>query len=419
MTTVGEWLRRVLGRGEPVYEPLRAAARPLADDGPMSFVEGNNRFAFALNEHLRQRPGNLCFSPFSIRTALAMPLAGARGETAAQIGQTLCVPRADGTLHADVAATVQQLQERGRDSALSVSNSLWGQQGAVLQPGFLDVIARHYRGAVHLVDFRGAPDAARAAINRWVEEGTQGQIRGLIPPGAPDVLTRLLVVNAVYFKGAWASEFMPSATREEPFHLDTGGKVPVPLMHQRTRAGYLRARGFEVLDLPYRGGNLSLLVLLPHRKARLGTLEETLSAAVFDDLVTHVRQQVVDVFLPRFTTTWGAVDMRAHLAALGMPLAFDTARADFSGIDGHLPPHEDSLHLSAVFHKAFVEMNERGTEAAAATAPAMQIMAAVRPPKPPPIPVFRADRPFLYAIRDRHSGALLFVGRLVDPTQDS
>jgi len=384
----------------------------------MSFADGNNRFALALYEHLRQRPGNLCFSPFSIRTALAMPLAGARGETAAQMGQTLCVPHADGTLHADVAATVQRLQERGRDSALSVSNSLWGQEGAVLQPGFLDVIARHYRGAVHLVDFREAPDAARAAINRWVEEGTQGKIRGLIPPGAPDVLTRLLLVNAVYFKGAWASEFMPSATREEPFHLDTGGKVQVKLMHQRTGAGYLHARGFEVLDLAYRGGNLSLLVLLPHGTAGIRTLEETLSAAVLDDLVAHMRQQVVDVFLPRFTTTWGAVDLREHLAALGMPLAFDAVRADFSGINGHEPPHEDSLHVSAVFHKAFVEMNERGTEAAAATAVVVLDMASVRPPKPPPIPVFRADRPFLYAIRDRHSGALLFLGRMADPTRN-
>ena len=419
MTTIGEWLGRLLGRGEAVYEPLRAPARPLSDDGPMSFADGNNRFALALYEHLRQRPGNLCFSPFSIRTALAMSLAGARGETAAQMGHTLSVPRADGTLHADVAATVQQLQERGRDCALSVSNSLWGQEGAVLQPGFLDVIARHYRGAVHLVDFREAPDAARTAINRWVEEGTRGRFRELIPPGALDILTRVLLVNAVYFKGAWASEFMPSATREEPFHLDTGGKVPVKLMHQRTGAGYLHARGFEVLDLAYSGGNLSLLVLLPHRTAGLRTLEETLSAAVLDDLVAHMRQQVVDVFLPRFTTTWGAVDLGQHLAALGMPLAFDAARADFSGIDGHEPPHEDSLHLSAVVHTAFVELNERGTEAAAATALAMVVRAVASPPEPPPIPVFRADRPFLYAIRDRHSGAFLFVGRLVDPTRVS
>jgi serpin B len=229
----------------------------------------------------------------------------------------------------------------------------------------------------------------------------------------------LLLVNAVYFKGAWASEFMPSATRDEPFDLDTGGKVQVKLMHQRAEADYLHTREFDVLDLAYRGGNLSLLVLLPHRKDGLRALEETLSASVLDDLVAHMRQHVVDVSLPRCTTTWGAVDLREHLAALGMPLAFDAGRADFSGIDGHEPPHEDSLHLSAVFHKAFVEMNERGTEAAAATAPGMLVMAAVRPPKPPPIPVFRADRPFLYAIRDRYTGALLFVGRMVDPTWDS
>jgi serpin B len=417
MTTPGDWLRRLFGRGEPVYDPLRAVARPLPE-GPMSFAEGNNRFALALYERLRQRPGNLFFSPFSIRAALGMTLAGARGETTAQMRETLCAPLVDETLHVAVAAAVRRMEGRGRDYALSVSNSLWGQEGAVLRPEFLDVIARHYRGALHLVDFRGAPDAARLAINLWVEEETLGKITGLIPPGSLDTLTRLLLVNAVYFKGTWASEFIQSATRDEPFHLEAGGKVQMKLMHQRTEVRYLQARGFAVLDLAYRGGDLSLLVLLPDRKDGLRTLEETLSAAVIDDLVAHMRQRVVDLFLPRFTTTWGTVDLRDHLAALGMPLAFDAARADFSGINGHEPPHEDSLHVSAVFHKAFVEMNERGTEAAAATAVAVLDMASVRPPKPPPIPVFRADRPFLYAIRDRHSGALLFLGRMADPTRN-
>jgi serpin B len=417
MAVPGEWFRRLFGRGEPVYDPRRAVARALPD-GPMSFAEGNNRFALALYERLRQRPGNLFFSPFSIRTALGMTLAGARGETAAQMAATLCGPREDEGLHVDVAEAVRRLEAGGRGYALSIANSLWGQTGAVLQAGFLDVIDRHYRGALHLVDFRGAPDAARLAINLWVEEETRGKITGLIPPGAPDVLTRLLLVNAVYFKGTWASEFVESATRDEPFHLEAGGTVRVKLMHQRTGVAYLQARGFQVLDLAYRGGDLSLLVLLPDRKDGLRTLEETLSAAVLDDLVVHMRQRVVDVFLPRFTITWGAVDLRADLAALGMPLAFDGARADFSGINGHGPSHEDALHVSAVVHKAFVEMNERGTEAAAVTEGRVIMMALARPSKPPPIPVFRADRPFLYAIRDRHSGALLFLGRMADPSRN-
>jgi serpin B len=410
-----EWLRRLFGREEPAYDPLQAVARPRAD-GPLSFAEGNNRFALALYERLRQQPGNLFFSPFSIRSALGMALAGARDETATQMREALCAPPVDGLLHADIAQTVTRLEAGGGNGVVSVSNSLWAQAGAVLQPGFLDLIAQYYRGAVQVVDFRRDPDAARSAINMRVRGETRGRITGLIPPGTPDVLTRLLLVNAVYFKGSWASRFDESATEEEPFYPEVGETMRVPLMRQRTHLGYLHARGFDAVDLPYRGGALSLLVLLPDRKDGLRTLEETLSAAVLDDVAAHMHPREVDLFLPRFTTTWGSVDLCDPLAALGMPLAFDAAGADFSGINGLAPPAVHALHLSAVFHKAFVELNERGTEAAAATAPAMLVRAMARPSRPVPIPVFRADRPFLYAIRDRHSGALLFLGRMADPT---
>lgn len=415
MRAAGHWLRRLLGRSEAVDGPQDVVPRR-DGGGPLSFADGNNGFALALYERLRQQPGNLFVSPFSIRAALGMTLAGARGETAAQMARALCIPNGDGSLHADVAAIVQRLAAGGPGSTVSVSNSLWAQEGAVLQPAFLDVIARYYSGALHPVDFSEAPEAAGAAINRWVEEETQGKISGLIPPRAADAFTRLLLVNAVHFKGAWASEFMPSATRDAPFHLDTGDKVQAQLMHQRADAGYLHARRFEVLDLPYRVGGLSLLVLLPHRKAGLRSLEETLSAAVLADVVAQMRQQEVDVCLPRFTGTWGAVDLREPLSALGMPHAFDITLADFSGMNGRQPPDENALHLSAVVHKSFVEVNERGTEAAAATGAVMHIGSAVYPP---PVPVFRADRPFIYAIRDRRSGAVLFLGRMADPTVSS
>lgn len=409
-----DWFRRLFGRGEPIYDPPRAVARP-HPDGPVSFAEGDNRFALALYERLRQQRGNLLFSPFSIRAGLGMALAGARGETAAQMREALCGPPADEALHVAIAETAQRLHAGGRDSTLFVSNSLWGQDGAVLRPEFLHLIVRHYRGALHLVDFRGEPDGARLAINEWIAEQTRGRISDVVPPGGLDALTGLFLVNAVHFNGIWALPFSGSSTRDEPFHQERGGKVHVPLMRQRATVRYLRARGFSVVDLAYRGHELSLLVLLPDRKDGLPALEETLSAAVLDDIVAHLRERDVQLFLPRFTITFKSVDLREHLAALGMPLAFDAVRADFSGIDGHEPPHEDSLHISAVYHQAFVEVHERGTEASAATADMVAFRASFNPVKEPPVPVFRADHPFLFAIRDRHSGALMFLGRMVTP----
>lgn len=413
MSGIGEWFRGLFGRGEPADELTLAMARA-HHEPPTPLADGNNRFALALYERLRQRPGNLCFSPFSIRALLAMSMAGARGETAAQMADALCATGDDETPHADVGALGHQLHGGGSHDTLSVVNSLWTQEGTPLLPGFLDIVERHYRGTLQRADFRSAPDAAGAAINRWVEHETNGRIGGLITPGSMDVLTRLLLVNAVYFKATWASEFDPSATREQPFHREGGGRVPVPLMKQRAWAGHLQAREFAALDLPYRDGDLSLLVLLPNRKLSLGEFEASLSAALLDEVSTRMRKQEVDVCLPRFRTAWGAADLRSDLAALGMPLAFDAAHADFSGMNGHQPPDEEALYLSAVVHKTIIEVNERGTEAAAATAGMMLCRSALHPP---PTPVFRADRPFAYAIRDRRTGALLFLGRMADPTR--
>ena len=409
----GEWLRRLFSKSEAVDEPLRVVARPDPVAMPTSFDDGSIRFALALYEHLRQRPGNLCFSPYSIRAALGMALVGARGDTAEQMAAALCAPRGEDTLPAAVAALGRRLHGGSRQYTLSVANSLWAQQGTPLLPAFLDTSSGTTAAPCKLVDFKGAPDAAGAVIDRWVAHETHGRISGLMPPGATNARTRLLLVNAVYLKARWASEFSESATSEQPFHLESGGRVRVPLMYQQTWAGYLHASGFEALDLPYRGDDLSLLVLLPDRAVGLRAFEETLSAALLDDVVARMREQEVDVFLPRFTSTWGAVDLRGDLAALGMRLAFDSTGADFSGMDGRRPPDVDALYLSAVVHKTFIEVNERGTEAAAATAAMMDGDAL----ESPPIPVFRADRPFLYAIRDRRSGVLLFLGRMVDPTE--
>ncbi len=411
------WLHRLFGSKEdpnPGRTLPRARGRP---SGPDSFAEDNNDFALAMYGQLRRRPGNLFFSPFSIRTALGMTLAGAGGNTAAQMREALRASSSDEALHVAFAEMIQRLNATGGGTyEMAVANSLWVQGGAPLQPGFLDLIARHYGGAMNLVDFHRAAEAARVAINQWVEDKTRQKIRDVIPSEGLNADTRLVLVNAVYFKGMWTLQFRRAATCDEPFHLEDGGTVQVPLMHQHAEVRYLQAAGYQAVELVYRGGDLSMLVLLPDRKDGLGDLETRLSVHMLHDCAEKMVEREVKVFLPRFRLTW-ETSLGDQLLALGMPLAFIRSQADFSGINGLEPAHEDSLFLSAVFHKAFVEVNEEGTEAAAATAVGMTGSFPLRPGKPPPIPVFRADHPFLFAIRVRKSGAILFLGRIARPTR--
>jgi serpin B len=393
---------------------------PLPARGPRSLAEDNNDFALALHGRLRQRSGNLVFSPFSIRTALGMTYAGGRGETAVQMREALRCSSSDERLQAGFAEIIQRLTAAGGGKyALAVANSLWGQEGAPLQPEFLDRIARHYDGGMHLVDFRRAAQTARAAINQWVEEKTKQRIRDLVPPGGVDAETRLVLVNAVYFKGVWVVPFDRGATRDEPFYLLDGRQVRVPLMYQHEDMLYMQGAGHQAVELVYQGHDLSMLVLLPDRKNGLADLEKSLSARMLHDCVAQMTCREVKLYLPRFKNTWGAVDLKDLFVSLGMTLAFDPFQADFSGINGCPPPREDALFIAAVFHQASVEVNEEGTEAAAATAVAMPPAWATPRRKPPPVPIFRADHPFLFAIRDRGSGAVLFLGRTTDPTRES
>jgi serpin B len=343
-----------------------------------------------------------------------MTLAGARGETAAQMSTALGTPPLDDAVHVAFAEAIQRLNAGGGgECEMAVVNSLWGQDGAPMQAGFLDLMTRHYGGGVNLVDFRRDAERARVTINQWVEANTSQKIRALVPSGGVDADTRLVLVNAVYFKGLWVMQFSRSATRLEPFYLQDGGTVQVPLMHRehqgRPVVRYGGGADYRAVDLAYRGGDLSMLVLLPDRKDGLRDLEKRLSVEMLDELVAQMRNRDVDLFLPRFKITWGTVDMRDPLTALGMPFPFNRLQADFSGINGHQPPHEDAFFISAAFHKAFAEVNEEGTEAAAATA----VVLTLGEPS-----VFRADHPFLFAIRDRKNGAILFLGRLADPRCD-
>jgi len=378
-----------------------------------------NDFALALYGLLRERPGNLFFSPFSIRTALGMACAGARGETALEMSRALGFAASDEALHTAVAALLERLNMAGAGLyELAVASSLWSQDGAPLRPEFLDLVARCYAGAMNPVDFRRDPESARTLINRWVEDKTKQKVRDLIPQNGIGDQTRLVLANAVYFKGLWELPFNEWATSDQPFHLEGGREVSAPLMQSIVRVRHMQAGGYQAVDLDYRGGDLSMLVILPDRKVQLRDFEESVSVGMLESCMAQLISREVLLSLPRFKMTW-AVELKPPLSSLGMPLAFSRGHADFSGINGYEPPHEDSLFISAVFHKAFVEVNEEGTEAAAATAVVMEATLGMRRSTPPPPPIFRADHPFLFAIRDRKSGAILFLGRMADPTRDS
>ena len=412
---VPQWFREQLGQKE---EPVSSSLQQLSArmNATAAFARDNNEFAIAMYELLRQQRGNLFFSPFSIRTALAMTEAGARGETAAQMKQALRLsPPAS---HDGFTEALARLSAGDSSYDLSVANSLWSQDGAVLNPEYVALIAQQYGGTLTPVDFFRSTEVARGAINRWVEDKTRHKIRDLIPPGGVTADTRLVLVNAIYFKGMWILQFDEERTHEQPFYLEGGDSVQARLMYQQDDIRYAHEEEVQVVELPYQGDEISMLVFLPDRKDGLADLERKLSASFITRCASHVRSREVILLLPRFKITWGTVDLTDQLRALGMELPF-TRAADFSGINGQMPPSEDALFVSAVFHKAFAEVNEEGTEAAAATAVIMRPMSTPFPQEPPPIPVFRADHPFLIAIWDRKSSAILFLGRIMDPTRES
>ncbi len=372
-----------------------------------SLVSGNNAFAFDLYMRLAEEEGNLFFSPYSISSALAMTYAGARGETARQMASVLHFGLAPDRLHAALSDLTGMLNAAGKPYQLSTANALWGQAGYEFLPGFLDVTKKHYDAGFKEVDFMGARELARQTINSWVEARTNNRIKDLIQLKDLSPLTRLVLTNAIYFKGKWKIEFKREATKPLPFHVSTRETVNVPMMHQVARFNYAENDQAQILEMPYTGGDLSMVVLLPKPGCELAKLEDMLRAEVIGSWLSQLSGAEVEVFLPRFKVEARFV-LNEQLQRLGMLDAFDMSRADFSG----MTPGPD-LYMSSVIHKAFVEVSEEGTEAAAATAVIMNIKAMVAD-KPH---VFRADRPFVFLIRDLRSGSILFAGRLADPAE--
>jgi serpin B len=375
-----------------------------------SLVEGNSAFAFDLYRALKGEEGNLFYSPFSISLALAMTYAGARGETAEQMADTLHFLLDQNKLHPVFNWLDAELASRGEGAEgkdgegfrLNVVNAIWGQEDYEFLSDFLDVLAENYGAGLRILDFINETEQSRVTINKWVRDQTEGRIEDLIPEGAIDEWTRLVLTNAIYFNAAWAYPFEEDMTADSPFHLIDGGQVIVPMMKQTESFGYTEGEGYQAVELPYDGGELSMVILLPEA-GNFEACEETPNAQQVSDTISGLQPTEVALTMPKFEFE-SEFSLKDTLAGMGMPIAF-TENADFSGMTG-----KPELLISDVVHKAFVAVDEAGTEAAAATAVIMKLTGVPEPPVEVTI-----DHPFIFLIRDIETGATLFVGRVMNP----
>ncbi len=374
-------------------------------------VHGINAFAVDLYANLRRQKGNLFFSPLSISTALAMTYAGADGKTATQMSKVLHFALEQKRLHTAFNALMRDIVvEKGRtDYDVIIANALWIQQGYPLLQGYLDTIKVNYGDSLFNVNYT-EHEKVRSRINEWVGRHTKQKITELIGKGVLNALTRLVLTNAIYFKGNWKFQFIKANTTEAPFKLASGEEVRVPMMHQTETFGYTESADFQALEMPYAGDELSIVILLPHDERGLTNLENSLTRENLAMWLAGIQKIKIKVFMPRFKMAT-QFHLNKTLKEMGMIDAFSDQDADFSGITG--PP---GLYISDVIHKAFVDVNEEGTEAAAATAVVMLPRAAERPRQ---IPVFRCDHPFLFLIRNIKTNSILFIGRIMNPKNQS
>jgi serpin B len=403
-------------------------------DGAQPFdlaATATNQLALELHRQLASSDENLCVSPYSIQSALAMTFAGAAGETRTEMARVLHYPNQGDAIDASFASLQHSLEELKAKTAeivkeskrfggpsepitITIANRLFAQGGHDFRKPFLAEVKQNFGAGFEPIDFIHDASGATQHINQWVADQTHDRIRNLIPAGSLNETTRIVLTNTIYLKAPWASEFSESATEPEPFHVRGRAPADVPMMHNRSESfGYAKRDGFTAVSLPYSGGELQFLVLLPDDVNGLSALESKLTAETLAEcakLETHD----VDLSLPKFKFEPPSIALAEKLEALGMKTAFDRppSSANFDRMAPRRP--NDYLYISQVFHKTFIAVDEKGTEAAAATAVAAMPGAAPHKPPPPPIEV-KVDRPFVYAIQHVPSGVCLFLGRVTDP----
>jgi serpin B len=379
-------------------------------------VRGNNDFAFDLYRMVGRESANTIFSPYSVSIAVAMTYAGARGNTAVEMADTMHYTLPEERLHPalnaldlEIESHADQVLGSGNESpTLHIVNSLWGQEDYHFEQPFLDTIARNYGAGIRLVDFVSNPEQSRVIINDWVAEQTEDKILDLIPEDIIDFMTRLVLVNAIYFKATWQNEFEVENTEDGDFHIPDGRTVTVPMMKQTESFAYTEGDGWQAIQLMYDGGTASMIIILPE-EGRFREIESKQDWETVQNIIESLDYRQVNLQMPRFKFESG-FSLNDMLEELGMVDAFDMNTANFEGIDGR----PDWLYIKAAIHKAYVSVDEEGTEAAAATA----VMMAGRggPPMEEPVD-FIADRPFIYLIRDVPTDTILFLGRVMNPAE--
>lgn len=384
---------------------------PIADKTDIATqVNGNSAFAFKLYQLLRQTGDNVFYSPHSISLALVMTYAGARGETEKQMANSLHFTLPQERLHQTLNSLDLELSRRGEGAKgkdgegfrLHTVNAIWGQKDYKFLSQFLDLLAENYGAGLRVLDFQKEPEPSRVTINKWISEQTEGRIEDLIPQGAINELTRLVLTNAIYFNAAWLHPFEKNATANGTFHLLDGKEVTVPMMNQTESFGYTEDGNYQAVELPYDGSELAMVILLP-KSGQFQAFESSLDARLVDGIIGKIEYQRISLTMPKFEFE-SSFSLKKMLSEMGMGLAF-TENADFSGMTGNR-----DLFIHEVVHKAFVSVDEAGTEAAAATAVIVGITAV--PVEPIKVTI---DRPFIFLIRDIETGTILFVGRVVNP----
>ncbi len=391
----------------------RVLSPTVAEADFYALVDGNNAFALDLYQALRPSDGNLFYSPFSISLALAMTYGGARGDTEVQMADVLHFDLSPESLHAAFNQLDLNLAQSGETEdkdqqpmQLNIANAVWAQEDHPFLPEYLDLLALNYGAGIHLADFTTQAEPTRQEINRWISDQTHDRIQDIISPGVLDALTRMVLVNAIYFKADWQTQFDANDTHHAPFYLLDGSEVQVEMMsNDDISLPYVDGDGYQAVELPYVGGMAAMDIILPD-EGQFEAFDATLDWAALESILGEMQPTQLRLNMPKFTFT-SQFNLSQQLAAMGMPDAFDPDRADFSGMDGMR-----DLYISNVIHQAFVAVDEKGTEAAAATVVIMTLSA-----MPMEGIELTIDRPFFFLIRDLASGQILFAGRVLNPVE--
>lgn len=396
---------------EIVSDKQRITNADVPDADQKLLTSGNSAFALDLYQELRSKPGNMFYSPFSISQALAMTWAGARKDTETAMAGTMHFDLPQGQLHPAFNWLDLELMSRGQGKQgadgngfrLNVANALWGQIGYPVEQPFIDTLGQHYGAGMHIVDFEGDAQGSADVINGWVKDRTEGKIEKLIPVEAITSDTVMVLTNAIYFNAAWKTPFKDADTKDGTFTLVDGSTATAKMMHGNQEAPYSEGDDYKALVMPYDGDELSMVMVLPEQGS-LDAFEASFDAAKLDAIVNSATTHSVDVTMPRFKFDY-ELSVKKALTSLGMGIAFENGKADFTGINSSGQPY-----IQDVLHKAFVGVNEAGTEAAAATA------VIVGDESLPEFATISLDHAFLFFIRDNATGTLLFAGRVVDPS---